>query len=302
MSDIDHKEIRLRVLVHGAVFLRLFVPLILLILLTLGLFYAIIKWISEICEDFYMLIFYVRHGDPIYDPDKLTPLGERQAEAVARRLSLFGIDEIYASTSNRAIETARPTCELTGLDFKTLDFLNENYLDGLKIAVSEKKRDWVWSHPDYAPLIASREVREMGDLWYTHPKLEPYHFEKILHPINEQLDAFIASLGYGHDTDSGTYKIAEGTNVEKRVAIFAHECMGKIFMSHLLDIPFPYYSAHFEMHTSAFSVLRIDNRGPNKNPRYEHARAQVLTLSNDSHLYRDAMPLLHRYTNIRERY
>ena len=33
-----------------------------------------------------MIFFYVRHGDPIYNPDSLTPLGERQAEAVAKRL------------------------------------------------------------------------------------------------------------------------------------------------------------------------------------------------------------------------
>jgi len=29
-----------------------------------------------------MILFYVRHGDPIYDPDSLTPLGKRQAEAL----------------------------------------------------------------------------------------------------------------------------------------------------------------------------------------------------------------------------
>ena len=59
-----------------------------------------------------MLFFYVRHGDPIYDPDSLTPLGHRQAEAVAKRLALYGLDEIYASTSNRAVLTATPTSEI----------------------------------------------------------------------------------------------------------------------------------------------------------------------------------------------
>ena len=55
-----------------------------------------------------MILFYVRHGDPIYNPDQLTPLGHRQAESVAKRLALFGVDEIYASTSTRAIQTAPP--------------------------------------------------------------------------------------------------------------------------------------------------------------------------------------------------
>ena len=60
-----------------------------------------------------MILFYVRHGDPIYNPDQLTPLGHRQAESVAKRLALFGIDEIYASTSTRAMQTAQPTCSCT---------------------------------------------------------------------------------------------------------------------------------------------------------------------------------------------
>ncbi len=35
-----------------------------------------------------MLLFYIQHGDPVYDPDSLTPLGFRQAETVAKRLAL----------------------------------------------------------------------------------------------------------------------------------------------------------------------------------------------------------------------
>ena len=41
-----------------------------------------------------MLLFLIRHGDPIYEPDQLTALGQRQAEAVGRRLSRYGIDKI----------------------------------------------------------------------------------------------------------------------------------------------------------------------------------------------------------------
>ena len=59
-----------------------------------------------------MLFFYVRHGDPIYDPDSLTPFGHRQAEAVGKMLSLYRIDEVYSSTSERAKLTAQPLCEI----------------------------------------------------------------------------------------------------------------------------------------------------------------------------------------------
>ena len=56
-----------------------------------------------------MLFIYIRHGEPIYDPDGLTELGKRQAEDVARHLKVEGVDKIFSSTSNRAIETALPT-------------------------------------------------------------------------------------------------------------------------------------------------------------------------------------------------
>ena len=250
-----------------------------------------------------MLIFYVRHGDPIYTPDSLTPLGERQAEAVAKRIALFGVDEVYSSTSIRAIQTATPTCELLHKKVKTLDFLNENYLDSkLQIVGKDGKKKWFWSHPDTAPLLASRKIRELGEEWYKHPEFEKYHFEETIHPINKALDEFIASHGYEHDTDKGLYRVTE-RHPEKRIAIFAHECMGKLFMSHLLDIPFPTYAAHFEMKHSAMTVIRLDDGSMvDDGVPGEYARARVLTLGNDSHLYREGLPLLHNCARLRDKY
>ena len=36
-----------------------------------------------------MILYIVRHGDPIYDPDSLTPLGHEQAKAVAKRFTVY---------------------------------------------------------------------------------------------------------------------------------------------------------------------------------------------------------------------
>ena len=40
-----------------------------------------------------MLFIYIRHGEPIYEPDDLTELGRLQAEAVAKRLAEIGVDK-----------------------------------------------------------------------------------------------------------------------------------------------------------------------------------------------------------------
>ena len=72
-----------------------------------------------------MILYYIRHGDPIYHPDSLTPLGKREAEAVAKRLAVYGVDGIYSSTSNRAIETAAPLAELLKKELRAMGILDE---------------------------------------------------------------------------------------------------------------------------------------------------------------------------------
>ena len=74
-----------------------------------------------------MLLYFIRHGDPTYDPDELTPLGIRQAEALSKRLAESGIDRIFASTSNRAVQTAKPLAEITNKPITELDWCFENY-------------------------------------------------------------------------------------------------------------------------------------------------------------------------------
>ena len=63
-----------------------------------------------------MLLYIVRHGIPNYETDSLTPDGQKQAEAVSRRLVQAGIDEIYSSPLGRAIQTAQPTAKKLGLE------------------------------------------------------------------------------------------------------------------------------------------------------------------------------------------
>ena len=102
-----------------------------------------------------MIFFYIRHGDPIYDPNSLTPLGERQAEALSKRLAVYGLDKIYASTSNRAILTAKPTCELLKKEMELLDFANEEHAwRELTVPREDGKGiNWLFHHPKYKELL-----------------------------------------------------------------------------------------------------------------------------------------------------
>lgn len=249
-----------------------------------------------------MILFYIRHGDPIYDPDSLTPLGHRQAESVAHRLALFGVDEIYASTSIRAQQTAQPTCELLGKKPILLDWMHENIAHReLAVPLNERVRTWFWYHPDFEHLLLSREVRELGEDWYTHPAFAGHHFEDSVARIRTHQDEWLASLGLEHDREKGMFKVTKPLG-DRRIALFAHEGAGKVFMSTLLNIPLPHYAAHFEMKHSGMTAIVFDEGRNHPLAGGGYARARVMTLSNDSHLYRDGLPLVHISTALRERY
>ena len=70
-------------------------------------------------------MIFVRHGQSVSNLEQrftgqketnLTPLGHRQAEATARFLKAYGIDKIYSSDLERAMQTAAPTARLQGLE------------------------------------------------------------------------------------------------------------------------------------------------------------------------------------------
>lgn len=228
-----------------------------------------------------MLLFYVRHGDPVYDPDDLTPLGRRQAEAVAKRLALYGIDEIYASSSVRAQLTAHPTAELTKKPVQTLDWCNECYV-GQEFFTLNERGEWRWLFQDETTrnMFASREVLSLGKEWYKHDTFSAPRIKKGLERIKRETDAFISSLGYEHDKKECYYH-AIAPN-ERRVALFAHEGFGMVFLSTLLDIPYPLFSTRFGLTHSGMSVIRFSGG--------EAVIPCMLQLSNDSHLYKEGLP------------
>ena len=73
-----------------------------------------------------MKLYIIRHGDPDYANDCLTPLGKRQAEALGRRFANTDLDMVFISPLGRAQETAKPTCEIKKLHAEILDWTSEN--------------------------------------------------------------------------------------------------------------------------------------------------------------------------------
>ena len=236
-----------------------------------------------------MLFYYVRHGEPIYNPDSLTPLGQEQAKALAKRLCIHGIDRVFSSPSNRALQTAKPKCDLLHKEITLCDWAEEG-LAMRDFGVPHPVHGLTWCFYDnrILEIFRSPEVRELGERWYEHPDLVQYDFGRGVARVDAAVDEFFLSLGYRHDRENARYEIVDKPNRE-RVALFAHQGFGIVFFASMLDIPYPVISTHFDFGHSSMSVIRFEQNG-------KYVYPKVLQVSNDAHLYREG--ILTGYHNV----
>lgn len=242
-----------------------------------------------------MLLYYVRHGDPIYNPDSLTPLGQRQAEAVGKRLATYGMDKIYASPAMRARLTGAPLCEMLHKDMTILDWCDEALVwEDLTVTCDDNGgRTWAFFHTPTRELFRSKEVRALGNEFYTHPAFADQktygvsRFETGLARVRQEIDNLLATHGYVRDKETGGF-IAERPNND-RIAIFAHQGFGIAFLSCLLDIPYPTFATTFDLSHSSVTVIEFDA------PKGKLCFPCALQVANDSHIYHAGLPT--KYNN-----
>ncbi len=229
-----------------------------------------------------MIFFYVRHGDPTYDPDELTPLGHRQAEAVSRRLTKNGLDRIFSSTSTRAYQTAIPTAEILKKEITRLDFTNEKYAyQHFSVIDNDGKRKWIEASEKYREILISPEVYALGDRWYDHPAFAEFNFGEAIEDYKKKIFEFIGSLGYEHDSETRSYRAVDPN--DERIALFAHGGFGNVFLSTLLDIPYPWFASHLGICHTGTSIITFGNK-------YESVIPMMRQFGGDSHLFAERLP------------
>lgn len=224
-----------------------------------------------------MLFFYVRHGDPIYEPDSLTEQGIQQAKALVERMKRCKPEKIFASSSNRAILTARPTAEYLGLEMEILDWCNENKTwQEFSMVNDQGVRQWYFQNEEYIRFLNSEEICGLREDWWQHPKFQNTAVPSGWNRICRETDAFMKSLGYirngnGFECIKPTYQ---------RAALFAHQGLGLAFLSCLLRIPYPQFTTRFDMGHSGVTVIELADAG--------FTVPKVLQLANDSHIFADS--------------
>ncbi len=85
---------------------------------------------KDLKSKIYRTVIFVRHGQTQYGPEKLTPVGCRQAELAAEGIRPLKPSKLYSSTMPRARETAGIIGAKIKLKFLSKRFFCEGFLPG----------------------------------------------------------------------------------------------------------------------------------------------------------------------------
>lgn len=221
-----------------------------------------------------MLFIYIRHGEPIYDPDGLTELGKRQAEAVAKRLESIGVDKIFSSTSNRAIQTALPTAKILNKEITYLDFANEKRVWNNLTIDTPSGKTWLFQSKKVVEIFHTQAIIDLGIKWHEHPEFSHKSYGDEMKRIKDESNRFFAALGYLY-LENGKYEVVDEN--DDHVVMFAHQGFGFAFLSLLLNIPYPCFCTRFELGHAEITVIEFKNEAGYSYPK-------VISLSSGDHL------------------
>lgn len=200
-----------------------------------------------------MLLYIIRHGDPIYSTDSLTDRGRLQAEAVAKRMADAGIDRVFSSPMGRARMTAEPTCRLLGLECNIEEWAHEIEDERLTPFPDGKMKSVTYVQNTY--------YRENGNIDLPYERsyecqgIAESHMKSAVERIEKGGRDFLERLGYREE--NGIYRIVRPN--EERVALFCHAAMGRAWISTLLHIPLHIMWASFAYTHTGVTVMEFAN-------------------------------------------
>lgn len=174
-----------------------------------------------------MHIYIVRHGDPDYAHDSLTPKGEIEAKLLADRLSRLDVAAFYCSPLGRAQKTASYTLEKTGRTAETLPWLRE--FEG-RVPNPESGHSCCWDRmPAYWTAVDDYYSYEK---WMDAPLMRGSNVREQYEWVTAGLDALLAKHGYVHE---GRLFRAVRPNADA-IVLFCHFGVEGVILSHLFSV------------------------------------------------------------------
>ena len=200
-----------------------------------------------------MRIIIIRHAEPDYEHNTITPRGFKEADALADRLVNEKIDYIYVSPLGRAKDTIKEYLNRTNKKAVEMNWLQE-FCYPYKINGELRYIPW-----DF-------KVKETSEIegFYDYSKfLESTIFkntevEKMYKIVCDEFDNLLTKHGYKRKDN-----YYEVTNSNKDTLVFVcHLGLESVLLSRLINIPFNVIAQHFSPSPSSVSILYTEERQP----------------------------------------
>ena len=216
-----------------------------------------------------MKLVIVRHAEPDYSIDSLTPVGWKEAEILSHRISKMPVKEFYCSPLGRAKDTASFTLEKTGRTAEILPWLQEfpakvQKPHKLGVAWDWLPGDWT-TEPDFFDMQKWTQVEAMANA----------NVEQQYKYVVEEFDKFLAQHGYVRENN--LYR-AVAPN-EDTIVFFCHFGLECVLLSRILNIP-PMLLWHGTCAApTSVTIVNTEER------REGYAYFRMSTFGDTSHLY-----------------
>ena len=162
-----------------------------------------------------MKLLIVRHGDPDYTIDSLTPKGWKEVDYLSEKLAKLDVKAFYVSPLGRAKDTASLTLKKMNRTATEEPWLREFDAHIHRPDVPEKEMiSWDWLPQDWT----AEPHFYLPDEWWKVPVMMDGHVKEEYDWVTTNFDALLASHGYVRD--GLTYR-AENANNDT-IVFFCH--------------------------------------------------------------------------------
>ncbi len=223
-----------------------------------------------------MNLIFIRHAEPDYSIDSLTPKGWKEAELLSERVTRWDIKDIYCSPMGRARDTA--SCSLKKLDREAVvyDWLKEFYHEVDDPDTGKRRIEW-----DFFPRYWTREpLFYEKDAWMNAPVMQTGAIAEEYEKVKNGIDKLLAEHGYIRNEN---YYTVENSNTDTLV-FFCHLGVQFVILSHLLGIAAPLLWHGFFVAPSSVTILTTEERVKGE------AFFRVKTIGDTAHLYTAGEP------------
>ena len=201
-----------------------------------------------------MKLYFIRHADPLYSLDSLTPKGWHEAELLAPRIKRIyeteNVRTAYCSPLGRAQDTARVSLEPLGQTVVTKDWMLE-FPAVMQMPEGYYRMPW-----DLLPAWwTTHEDLYDKDNWFRGPTMSRGgNVEEWYTRVADGIDSILSEHGYRRD---GHFYRTDGGNGDTFL-FFCHLGVMFVMLSHMLSMPTPVLWQNFFVAPTSVTLVSTE--------------------------------------------